>query len=107
MVQKITVELTDDTDGSPADETVTFALDGTTYEIDLSTAHASTIRADLSTWIAAARKAPKTHQPRQTKPARSAADTTAIRDWARQNGLAVSDRGRISGQVAAAYAAAH
>ena len=40
MAQKVEVHLEDDLDGGPADDTVTFALDGKDYEIDLSTANA-------------------------------------------------------------------
>ena len=57
MAQKVQVLLVDDIDGSDADETVTFSLDGVSYEIDLTDANAQKLRDDLSTWIGHARRA--------------------------------------------------
>ncbi len=57
MAQKTTVQLVDDIDGSEAEETVSFALDGSRYEVDLSAEHASSLREALSTYIVAARRA--------------------------------------------------
>jgi len=48
VAQKIQTLFIDDIDGSPAEGTVRFALDGTSYEIDLSTGHAQALRAALS-----------------------------------------------------------
>ncbi|WP_425955985.1 histone-like nucleoid-structuring protein Lsr2 [Xylanimonas sp. McL0601] len=111
MVQKTQVVLFDDIDGAEADETVTFALDGVSFEIDLTSAHASELREALATWIGHARKsagraaaAPRSAGRRTTA---DRAQLAKIREWARDNGFKVSDRGRISAEVVAAFEAAH
>jgi hypothetical protein len=48
MAQKITVELEDDLDGGPADETVRFGVDSAEYEIDLSKKNAAAFRKKLA-----------------------------------------------------------
>lgn len=112
MAQKIQVILIDDVDGGSADETVTFALDGVSYEIDLSTENAATLRDSLATWVGHARKVSRSSSP-ASRPARRAgrsggtSDANAIREWARSAGIAVSERGRISAETRAAYEAAH
>lgn len=103
MAQKVQVLLVDDIDGSKADETVTFSLDGAQYEIDLSTAHAAQLRGALAPWLASARKV----STRSAGKARTAGDTGKIRSWAKANGHSVSERGRISAEIRAAYNAAH
>lgn len=109
MARKVIVELVDDYDGtSKAEETVTLALDGVTYEIDLSARNAEKLRSALAVWTAHARKV----GGRATKGKRQAQstnpqETQAIREWARKNGLEVSNRGRISAEVTEAYKKAH
>ena len=56
MAQKVQVLLVDDIDGGTADETVTFGLDGVTYEIDLTAGHATELRDALAQWVGHARK---------------------------------------------------
>lgn len=51
MVQTVVVRLTDDLDGSDADETVAFGLDGKSYQIDLNKKNAATLRKTLKTYI--------------------------------------------------------
>ena len=102
MAQKVQVILVDDLDGGKADVTVRFSLEGTSYEIDLSTAHAERLKSDFATWIGAARKV-GSKAPKASKG--SSDETAAIRAWARSTGLAVSQRGRISAEIRAAYAA--
>jgi nucleoid-associated protein Lsr2 len=94
--------LTDDTDGSEAEVTVNFGLDGTQYEIDLSEANAKKLLGALDPWINAARKtrAPKGRRGSQTN---NNADVKAIREWAKQQKLNVSERGRVSAKVRQAY----
>jgi hypothetical protein len=110
MAKKVQVLLVDDIDkSSPADETVSFALDGVTYEIDLTSENAGKLRDDLAMWIG---HAERTGGRRSTSKAgaRSAGrtqDVGAVRQWARDNGYTVSDRGRISAEVQQAYDAAH
>lgn len=104
MAQRVQVLLVDDLDGTDADETVTFGLDGVTYEIDLSAANAEQLREDLASWVGHARRA----GGRRVAGARAAAsprrtDLSDVRKWARKNGHKVSDRGRISAEVQAAY----
>jgi hypothetical protein len=111
VVQKTQVVLIDDIDGAEAEETVSFALDGVTYEIDLSSAHAAELRDAFATWIGHARKtttrvgARPSGAPRRTGTDR--AQLAKIREWAKENGFQVSDRGRISSEVMNAFEAAH
>ncbi|PFG44925.1 Lsr2 protein [Georgenia soli] len=107
MAQKKHVVLVDDIDGSPASETVLFGLDGVEYEIDLNEAHAGALRESFTEWIGHARKlAGRRKTGRRTgasAAAASASDTAKVREWARQNGYTVSDRGRIPTSVREAY----
>ncbi|MCW2621425.1 MAG: hypothetical protein JWL64_1027, partial [Frankiales bacterium] len=116
MSQKVSVVLVDDIDESEASETIAFALDGSSYEIDLNDGHAAELRDALAPWIGAARRSSGSSSRRGTTTARrgsstgggSSADrerTQQIREWARANGHTVSDRGRLSTTVIAAYEA--
>lgn len=111
MAQKVSIVLVDDTDGSEADETVTFALDGTTYEIDLSDKHAKALRDSLAGYVGYARKVSTTRRSSGSsgRKAASAGGTSAadIREWAKEQGYEVSERGRINAAVREAYDAAH
>lgn len=109
MAQKVQVLLVDDVDGGPADETVTFAVDGVTYEIDLTTENAAELRGALAVWQGHARKISGRSSSRSSAPRARASrgDAQAIRDWAKAQGHKVSERGRISAEVKAAYEAAH
>jgi hypothetical protein len=106
MAQKVTVALEDDLDGGPADETVRFAIDGSDYEIDLRSSHADTFRKQLAPFIEHARRAGRS-QPRAGRTAASRQHTGDIRAWAKDRGIAVSERGRIPASVAEQYRAAH
>jgi hypothetical protein len=107
MAQKVTVSLVDDLSGSQADETVSFGLDGKSYEIDLSSKNADKLRGALADYVAAARrpgggrKAPAASAAR--RPAVDREQNQAIREWARNKGMKVNDRGRIPTEVADAY----
>ncbi|WP_166850700.1 Lsr2 family protein [Isoptericola sp. BMS4] len=110
MVQKQQIVLIDDIDGSDADETVTFALDGVSYEIDLTSKHAAELRDALATWIGHGRKQAGRAAGARTPARRTQTDRAQlakIREWARENGHKVSDRGRIPAAVLSAYEAAH
>jgi len=117
VAQQILVSLVDDLDGSEADETVQFALDGVTYEIDLSAENAEELRDALAQYIEHARRSggrKRTSSRRRAggqAPARSSSaereQNQAIRAWARKNGYEISDRGRIPSEVAEAYRKAH
>jgi len=111
MAQKVTVSLVDDLDGSTAEETIEFGLDGSSYEIDLSVPNASKLRDMLADYVTNARKAGgrrKASAParRSSGGGRASVDreqNAAIREWARKNGYNVSDRGRIPAEVLDAY----
>ena len=110
MAQKVNIVLVDDIDGSDATETVSFGLDGTTYEIDLNDANAAALRDALATYVGHGRKvgaAPRRGARRTSAPAADGASAKEIRDWARSNGHDVPDRGRVSAEVRAAYDKAH
>lgn len=109
MAQKVEVHLEDDLDGGPADHTLTFALDGKDYEIDLSDANAEKLREALRPFAEAGRKATRSSGPRNTRSRAvgSGPDTAKIRAWAMENGYEISDRGRIHQTVREAYYAAH
>jgi hypothetical protein len=107
------VQLTDDIDdidGSTAAETVRFAVDGRSYEIDLSTEHADNLRQSLAQFVTAARSTGRVNarvghvRVRQGRP--SGAGSSAVRAWAKENGVPVSDRGRIPEDVLAQYTSA-
>lgn len=104
MAQRVQVVLIDDIDGNEAGETVSFALDGVSYEIDVSAAHAAELRAAFQPWIGAGRRVAGR---KSASRARSASDAGEIRGWAKANGIKVSERGRVSAKVREAYAAAH
>jgi hypothetical protein len=119
MAQQVNVKFVDDLDGSDAAGTVSFAIDGRAYEIDLSEDNAARLRESLASFVAAGRKsggasaaagrrAPKmtASSGRRPQPL-DREQTAAIRAWARQNGHQVSDRGRISKTVVDAFQAAH
>ncbi|WP_328990616.1 Lsr2 family protein [Kribbella sp. NBC_01245] len=107
MAQKIQVLLEDDLDGGKADETVTFGLDGTTFEIDLSKKNAAKLRDALAAYVGAGRRVSGRRGAAAGRGARgrgrSATDSADIRAWAKENGYEVSERGRISAEVRAAY----
>ena len=108
MATKIETLFIDDLDGSQAEGTIRFALDGTSYEIDLSSEHAQALRGALSAFIDAARRAPGSRNPARTrrKPSPGDPDSTEIRDWARSQGIDVKDRGRIPAELIIKFKAA-
>ena len=119
MAQQVNVKFVDDLDGSDAAGTVSFAIDGRAYEIDLSEDNAARLRDSLASFVAAARKSggASAAAGRRTQKMTASSgrrpqpldreQTAAIRAWARQNGHQVSDRGRISKTVVDAFQAAH
>ena len=116
MAQKHIVQLIDDLDGGEAAETVSFALDGTTYEIDLSSDNASKLRDALALYVAHGRRASRSngtsssrpHGSRRGRGARTDREQTqAIREWARKNGHRVGEKGRIPGSIVEAYNSAN
>ena len=122
MAQRVNVVLVDDIDGNGAVETVTFALDGVEYEIDLSEENANKLRDALGVYIGHGRRTggrrrsgggssggggdQKSTRSRSSAPS-DGPSASEIREWARANGHTVPDRGRVSAEVREAYAAAH
>ena len=119
MATQTTTTLIDDIDGSAATDTYVFGLDGTWYEIDLNDKNAKKLTDALSAYVSAGRRGDAAPRGRRgsTRPAkisrpatRLAPDreqTTAIRNWARSQGMTVSDRGRLSQSIIDAFEAAH
>lgn len=110
MAQKVQILLVDDLDGSEASDTVEFAFDGNSYEIDLSEANAAAMREAFAVYVAEARKIGARRGGRaKTRATRAGgtSDAGEVREWARANGYQVSDRGRVSAKVRTAYDAAH
>jgi nucleoid-associated protein Lsr2 len=108
MAQKVHIVLEDDLDGSDATQTVTFGLDGTSYEIDLNDKHAAELRDALATYVGHGRKVGGARRGRRSSaPSASGHSAKEIRDWARSNGHKVPERGRIPGDVREAFEAAH
>ncbi|MBT2541379.1 Lsr2 family protein [Streptomyces sp. ISL-44] len=108
MAQKVEVTLVDDLDGSEATQTILFALDGKTYEIDLNDAHAAKLREDLAPFLGAARKTSGGRTTaRRMGSAKPGEDTAAIRSWAKASGYDVNDRGRVPAEIKKAYAESH
>jgi hypothetical protein len=113
VAQKVTVQLVDDLDGSQSNDisTVTFGLDGATYEIDLTKTNADSLRKALEEFIPHARRAGGRVKRGTASTSRHGSATAsheqaqAIREWARRNGYEVSDRGRIPGSINEAFEA--
>ena len=110
MAQKVHIVLEDDLDGSPATETVSFGLDGKTYEIDLNDKNAAKLRDALAQYVGAGRSVGGARRGGR----KSASSATNLgpsaregRDWARSNGFDVPDRGRIPADVRTAFDAAN
>jgi len=107
MAQRVNIVLEDDIDHSVADETVTFALDGKSFEIDLSSANADRLRAALEEFRAVARPLGGRVAVKPARKRSASGNATDIRAWAVAQGLAVSARGRVPAEIRAAYEAAH
>jgi hypothetical protein len=114
MAQKVNIVLVDDLDGTEATETVSFGLDGTSYEIDLNDSNAAALREALSGYVGHARKVAGggARRGRRSSAGGSSSSSTSsntkdVREWAKSQGMEVSERGRISADVQQAYDAAH
>lgn len=104
MVSKVITRLEDDLDGSEAAETIQFMVDNVEYEIDLSERNANKFRNSIGEYVSHARKVGRRSSARRK--AGNATDKSqlgAIREWARGQGLAVSERGRISQEIRDKY----
>jgi hypothetical protein len=106
MAQKVTVALEDDLTGGPAAETLRFAFEGTGYEIDLNAKNGAAFRTQLAPYVEHARKTGRAPARGAGRAASSRQRSGEVRAWAKEHGLAVSDRGRIPASVAEQYHAA-
>ena len=110
MAQKVQTLLIDDLDGGQAEDTVRFGLDGAEYEIDLSAKHAEALRKALEPYVSAARRASGSAARRPGRNGRRAAtagpDSTAVREWAKAQGIEVKDRGRVPAELVVKFKAA-
>lgn len=111
MAQKVEVTLVDDLDGGKADETITFALDGAQFVIDLSEKNATQLREGLAKYIDAARKEKGVRLTgrggRRAAVALAGPDTSEVRTWAKAQGYEVSERGRVSKDLIVKFQEAH
>jgi uncharacterized membrane protein len=109
VAQKIQTLFIDDIDGSEAEGTVRFALDGADYEIDLNAKHAEALRQALSRYVEAARRSSgPTRKPVKSgrRAAASGLNTTEVREWAKAQGIDVKDRGRVPAELVVRFRAA-
>lgn len=104
MAKKTVVEWVDDIDGTAASETVTFTIDGSRYEIDLSEKNAAKLRKTMSGWIDASRRS-SNRRTKSAPPKTDSSESTKARKWAQDNGLDVGPRGRLRSEVIDAYRA--
>ena len=107
MAQKIQTLFIDDIDGGEAEGTVRFGLDGTEYEIDLSTKHSKELYTALGKYIEHARKtggaARRTVRGGGRRAGVADIDTTAVRAWAKEQGIDIKDRGRGPADIVTKY----
>ena len=109
MAQKVQTLFVDDLDGSAAEGTVRFGLDGTDYEIDLNTEHAQALRDALARYVSAGRRAAGgTRRPVRSgrKASANGVNATEVREWAKEQGIEVKDRGRVPADLVVKFKAA-
>lgn len=108
MARTTVTHVTDDIDGSTDAQEVTFAYAGDEYTIDLGKKNRAAFDKALKPYLSAAKKLPRTPRRKNSSQATSGRrDLTAVREWARSNGIDVSDRGRIAAPVLEQYDATH
>jgi hypothetical protein len=109
VAQKIQTLFIDDIDGSEAEGTVRFGLDGTEYEIDLNAEHAQALRDALARYVQAGRRAGGSARRLARAGRRVSAggvDSTEVREWAKARGIEVKDRGRVPAELVVKFKAA-
>ena len=110
MAQKIQTLFIDDLDGSEAEGTLRFGLDGADYEIDLNAGHAQELRDALARYVSAARRV-SGNAPRSARGGRrgsaSGPDSNEVREWAKAQGIDVKDRGRVPADLIVKFKAAN
>jgi len=108
VAQKIQTLFIDDLDGGEAEGTVRFGLDGAEYEIDLSKEHTDALHSALGKYVEHARKIGGTAR-RQVRGGRRGAvaiDTAKVREWAKEQGIDIKDRGRVPANIVEKYRSA-
>jgi hypothetical protein len=108
VAQKIKTLLIDDLDGSEAEGTFRFGLDGTEYEIDLSAEHPLALRDALARYVSAARRPGGARRPARSgrRAPESGLNSTEVREWAKAQGIEVKDRGRVPAELVVKFKAA-
>ena len=109
MAQKVQTLFIDDLDGSEAEGTVRFGLDGAEYEIDLNAGHARELRDALARYVGAARRtggAARRPAARGSRGPANGVNSTEVREWAKSHGIEVKDRGRIPAELVVKFKAA-
>jgi hypothetical protein len=107
MAKTMAVVISDDLDGSPDAQTVRFSLDGTSYEIDLSEQNRTKLAQVVAPYIQAGRRITRSGGRGGGRQGGRRTNLSDVRTWAKENGLHVSERGRISAEVIQKYDAAH
>ena len=107
MARTTVVSIVDDIDGSEGAETVTFSFGGQSYEVDLSAKNRDKFQKAVQPFIDSGRRAGRPGTARSARTRITRNNSGAIRSWAAEQGLAVSERGRIPAAVVAKYEAAH
>lgn len=108
MARREITQYFDDLDNSPLTDnevnSIRFSVDGNHYILDLSEKNAAAFRSAMEPWITAAHPAPASTPARSaSRQTSSAKRSRAIREWAREEGIEVSDRGKIPARVVEAY----
>lgn len=103
MATKVIRVLIDDIDGTSADETVSFRIDGENYDIDLSAENAAGLREALTPYIASGRKKARRTKPERTQQPIRRASASSVRKWAQQNGYTANSRGKIPAEIMDAH----
>ena len=97
------VEVVDDFDGTPADQTVRFAFNGASYEIDLTRAHFEEFAEAIQPYIKVGRKTGSTRRRGNAGNPAQRLETAKIRAWAKEEGYELSERGRIPASIVEDY----
>ncbi|HUB37538.1 MAG TPA: Lsr2 family protein [Streptosporangiaceae bacterium] len=110
MVQKTVVTVVCDLphDGEiEGNETVSFSVDSSAYEIDVCSAHAKELHDIFSGYIEHARRVSVGARRRKARTGPGRERSSEIRQWARERGEKVSERGRIPASIIQEYEATH
>jgi len=107
MAKSVHVVVSDDLDGSEGAETVSFGVDGLSYEIDLSEKNRAKLDKAFAPFLEHGRRVSQRRRPSAARTTGPRIDRASLRNWAKEQGLHVSDRGRISAEIMQKYEASH